>query len=828
MTVGAGCNITGTGRYLKVKEGISPSGGIAMKTRAGRGLRAAAAALFLSAAVAGGASAAVLVESDLKGWSGAIQREGGTVVDNNGELGWRATRGGSSKSLVEQLAVDLKTAGIKPRSGALDFIVTRGEEGSSESLFTLVDESQGRGRGIDADVKFRFILVWREGMLDPNKPQIYVENGRWRTWIKTNPRAKGDDGQWFSGVPFNVPRGQTFRMTITWNEVTGLEDIYLDGKKLAYDYDETAPGLSDALRESTTLLIGSEPWFDSVSSKMTSLIKDVRVLDIDTLAREERAAGVPIAAVSHNAFQAAGFSGKLVAGGELKVALEGEAGAVGTFDVAHLTDLDGKIPLDWRGWGVYLEDKTYYEPGEVNLRDVEGYQVYASKTIFDPAAPGMEPVTRLKVEEQSYTLEFLDRDSVYYVAVVAEMRDGTLRPVVAPIVNQALTETAPGSYAGSWKAGWNDRYPKAVVVGRLTKGAAAGSLVAEKFFTVDPSVTITVNPSPSELRADEKSESAVTVALTDANGNPVAGHKVKFVLATTSQYTGVVGGGAFADQVGGSVKEDRWGESDLFGKVSATYVAGFAAKTAVIVVRDMVSNDTGAGWIKTFIQSTAQLELLPVEEVGAAAEGYEITVTSSDEWLTADGRSQARITAKVTQNGEPVEGHKVGFDVSSGSGSVSVVKDTTGRDGEARAVYTAGKKIGKVLITATDFTVNISGGVMIELRSDAPAKLKIKIDPEKIPADGRSTADLLVQVSDINDNPNDNVAVEYRIAEGGGRMGEATTMTDRNGESENSYMAGGTPGRVSIEITVRSTVPTDEELATARGFALAVTDYKFY
>ena len=39
--------------------------------------------------------------------------------------------------------------------------------------------------------------------------------------------------------------------------------------------------------------------------------------------------------------------------------------------------------------------------------------------------------------------------------------------------------------------------------------------------------------------------------------------------------------------------------------------------------------------------------------------GYAIAVTSSDEWLTADGKSQARITARVTLDGQPVEGHTV-------------------------------------------------------------------------------------------------------------------------------------------------------------------------
>jgi hypothetical protein len=433
------------------------------------------------------------------------------------------------------------------------------------------------------------------------------------------------------------------------------------------------------------------------------------------------------------------------------------------------------------------------------------------------------------VKEQSYLIENLEIDTPYYVAVVAEMRDGTLRPVIAPIANLPMTESAPGVYAGSYRIAYQDRYPRAVVVGRLVSGESTAVLAGDvkSVFAMDPALTIAVGTAPNELKADEKSASKVTVTVTDANGNPVSGHKVKFLLATTSQYTGVVGGGAFADQVGGSMKESAFGETDLFGRLTATYVAGFAAKTAVIVARDMASGDTGAGYVKTYIQTAAELELEPVVEA-MAAEGYEITVTSSDEWLTADGRSQARITARVTLGGKAVEGHQVSFEASPGAGSIRVVQGKTDRNGEARAVFTAGKKIGIALITATDTTVNVSGSVAIELRSDAPAKIKIQIKPEKLPADGRSRADLLVQVTDINDNPNDNVEVEYRVAQGGGSIRDDKGMTDKNGESTSEYTAGRTPGRVSIEITVRSTVPTEEEILKARGLAVAVTDYKFF
>jgi hypothetical protein len=182
----------------------------------------------------------------------------------------------------------------------------------------------------------------------------------------------------------------------------------------------------------------------------------------------------------------------------------------------------------------------------------------------------------------------------------------------------------------------------------------------------------------------------------------------------------------------------------------------------------------------------------------------------------------------VTLGNEPVADHKVSFVVSSGAGSIRVVSDTTDKNGSARAVYTAGKKIGLVLITATDTTVGISGSVQIELRSDAPAKIAIKIDPEKLPADGRSRAGISVLVTDINDNPNDNTEVEYSLTSGGGRIRDEKGLTDKNGESTSEYVAGTTPGKVSIEITVRSTVPTDEELGKARDLALAVTDYDFF
>jgi hypothetical protein len=781
------------------------------------------AAVFLLVGAAGQVYAKPVVQEDFKGPAPKMVGKHGRIVGSSYQ-----GPGGEVESGGTWLEYDLAGKGFNPQEGTVEMDLTRGENDPYEVLASFVD-AQG--------VSVAHVAVYWEGL------DTYNERATAFTFESRAPegnhiltRTKDD-----MGLPIMVPgaylknhlaKGRTVHVAATWGSA-GVK-IYIDGDALP-SVTNALPKLQAMLAKAEKLVVGGQLDFvrqpGGAYGMSASLLANVQLNDQQLQPKDFGRAivgAVPVlSAVEHNAFQVAGFSGKLVAGNNLQVTVKGTPGVTGSFDIAHLADLDGKIALSWKGYGVYLEDKTFYEEGEVNLKEVKGYAVYAGKEPIDIAAPG-EPVKRLEVQEQSYTLEFLDKDVPYYVAVLAEMEDGSVRTVMANPTRVPLTETEPGVYAGSYAVGNQDRYPHAVVVGRLAKDAAAGTLVDPKQLTIDASLNIAVVASPQELRADEKSTSAVEVTVTDANGSAVAGRKVRFVLATTSQYTGVVGGGAFTEQVGGSMTESTWAVTDLFGRIKATYVAGFAAKTAVIVARDMASNSTGAGYVKTYIQSTAELQLEPVEQPAVAGEGYEITVTTSDDWLTADGKSQARITARVTLNGKAVEGHNVDFDVSSGAGTIRTVKGTTDRSGEARATYTAGKKIGVALITATDTTIGISASVQIELRSDAPAKIKIQIKPEKLPADGHSTADVLVQVMDINDNPNENTEVEFAISTGGGRLRDERGLTDRNGEFTGEYIAGRSAGKVAIEITVRSTEPTAEEFAKAQDLALSGTDLKFF
>jgi hypothetical protein len=167
-------------------------------------------------------------------------------------------------------------------------------------------------------------------------------------------------------------------------------------------------------------------------------------------------------------------------------------------------------------------------------------------------------------------------------------------------------------------------------------------------------------------------------------------------------------------------------------------------------------------------------------------------------------------------NGKPVPGDAVAFALSSPNGTLRTIAGTTDSSGVATAEYVAGKKIGIVVITATDTVRNVSGNVSILLLADAPAKILLKARPETMPADGNSKADIQVKVTDVNDNPNRDAKVEFKLKQGSGRLDYAERTTDTFGDALNRFTAGTTPGISTILATVRSKVPTAAELLRAK------------
>jgi hypothetical protein len=353
---------------------------------------------------------------------------------------------------------------------------------------------------------------------------------------------------------------------------------------------------------------------------------------------------------------------------------------------------------------------------------------------------------------------------------------------------------------------------------------AAEPVTSDSKWTIDTKPKVTFDIDKKDMPADSSAKARIKLVAEDANGDPVQGRHLKLTLATTDEYTGLVGAGDFGQNVGATV-ETRWkGETDAWGEVEFDYIAGFAAKTVILTAKDLDSGGVTVDHITSFKEAMIDIALTPPVNRAAARRGvqYIIKVEASRTELTADGHSRSVIRAKVMDpNGTPVAGDPVTFTLSSENGTLRTIKGTTDSSGVATAEYKAGKKIGIVVVTATATLRNASGNVSIILLSDAPAKIYLKARPETLPADGFSRSDLEVKVTDINDNPNQDTKVEFRVTKGGGKIDYADRVTDRFGDAANRYTAGTAPGIASIVATVRSKVPTEEELGKAKNVLFA-------
>ncbi len=393
-----------------------------------------------------------------------------------------------------------------------------------------------------------------------------------------------------------------------------------------------------------------------------------------------------------------------------------------------------------------------------------------------------------------------------------------------------------GTYRGSYTIRPGDDFEDGSIVGHFVSAdnVVSDNVTSASKWTIDTKPRVTFAIDRTDLPADQKSTARVKLSAKDANGNPIAGRRLKLTLATTDEYTGLVGSGttrskeiaaAVKDALGGAEAEARWGgETDSWGQVEFDYTSGFAAKTVILQVKDMDSGGVAVDYITSYKEASIDIALTPPVSRAAARRGmqYIIKVEATRTELTADGRSRSVIRAAVSDpNGAPVPGDPVAFSLSSANGTLRVIKGTTDASGVATAEYTAGTKIGIVVVTALDTARNISGNVSIVLLADAPAKIYLKARPESLPADGVSRADLNVKVTDINDNPNKDTNVEFKVARGGGRLQYPDRTTDRFGDADNRYVAGTTPGIATILATVRSRIPTDAELAKAQNVLFA-------
>lgn len=402
----------------------------------------------------------------------------------------------------------------------------------------------------------------------------------------------------------------------------------------------------------------------------------------------------------------------------------------------------------------------------------------------------------------------------------------------------ALSETpTPGEYQASYTIIMGDDGEEITIYGYLSDQAGNISFMAcSEPISIDTRSIITVRPDDRELLADRKSNTKVTIKVEDINGRPLRDHHFALTLSTTGEYTDVVEGGDFGRGTDGLFAIDFDGVTDSMGQVEATFTTGLAAKTALIIAKDLDTGHVGVDYLSTYIEGHIDLTLeapkLQRSIDPGPGDAAKAVLTIDPGKITADGRSQARLMVQLyDRDGKPVtKPYEVIFSLSTAEGEIIDGRTTTNSQGRAYAHYRAGKRIGTITISALakrakdpDQAPLVIAEAPIILMSDAPAKLMIKADHSNLPVGRGQSTSLSFMVTDINDNPNPQATIQLSLKNSEGKNSNNGVLsgtyltTNRDGQSECNYTAGNDPGVVQVYAKVSSRIPTTEELAQARG-----------
>ncbi len=256
-----------------------------------------------------------------------------------------------------------------------------------------------------------------------------------------------------------VAAGERVYIDLTWDDLSGSCKVYVDGKEAADRYGWLDPARGewhpDQRKKANGELRrrGRGPRYESLpmghfllqtafldfghnspsqplprewkASNLESAVIEYFTVDVDEIPRPGAKPSpgalmrTSIDSVLHDAAGTAGFSGRLVAGDMVTVTLNGSPGGAASFDVARLANLYGEIALDWRGWGVYPEEKVFFDEGEVSLRDVDGYRVYTGTLPPGEITEETEYLEELEAGEQALLIDGLEPGIPYYVTVMA-------------------------------------------------------------------------------------------------------------------------------------------------------------------------------------------------------------------------------------------------------------------------------------------------------------------------------------------------------------------------------------------------------------------------
>ena len=300
--------------------------------------------------------------------------------------------------------------------------------------------------------------------------------------------------------------------------------------------------------------------------------------------------------------------------------------------------------------------------------------------------------------------------------------------------------------------------------------------------------SIAIEPSTAQLAAGQTQQ--FDVSALDADGLTVKISNVAVTWAVDGNIGSVDENGLFTAKVVGN------------GKLKATLKtdAKIAAQTGTITVEELTPN----------IPNTVE-------------------VSAAKTTLIADGTQTTTITVSVKDaGGHPVIGAFVAIGANLGSLTYPV---TDNKDGTYAATYTAGKKIGTAIVTATAMSNRRSGNVRITLVPGPASTVEIAAEPTELPANGSSLSTITITVKDKNDNPIEDALVEMKASRGNiTSPAEYQSNPKPDGRSvgeplpSGDYTATYTAGTEAGEVTITATATGDGDEKVSGEVKLTLTE----
>jgi biotin carboxyl carrier protein len=598
--------------------------------------------------------------------------------------GWLPVKGGDFKEgSAEYLFYDLSVTPVPIEQGAILASMVRSNVSDHEMVFGFADADWNMMWGVQ--------LRWNgDGAGDELKDVLLYQR-------QASPVKRAD-----LPIPAGLAASDEYSIAFGWQ----TDDVYVsfNGQDLGAEIGDV-DGFMAMLARARYLVVGAET-HDYLEPGGAYSTLGSRLVDFKLYDSFADAAPRPvISSVTHDAFSAAGYSGRLVAGDIITINLQTEPGGEASFDIGSIAgitmnEVDG-APGTYNG-SYTIAPGDEVEDGLVTghftgSNGAEAVPVQAARTVNIDGKVYLAVIS-------SNDLIPADEDARAGITVVAkdandkEVKDHQLKLTMSTtdeytgtVGGGSFEDNIGGSIDVDW-GGVTDSFGE-VTAQYLSGFAAKTILVSAKDMTsgdvgvgyirsyIDGTVDVVVKKASATalslagsmevklsrdwITADGRSRSRITATVEDADGKAAAGHNVQFNLFGSNGKIRVV-----------------QGKTDSRGRAVADYIAGTVMGQVQIEVRDMTSG----------LSQIVSIELRPdaPAEIALGAEPGEVTAGDSTD-----------IMAQVTDvNGNPNDDVDVLFDIIFGVGELSADSAATDEDGAASVTFT-GSEPGITTIRGT-------------------------------------------------------------------------------------------------------------------------------